>query len=98
MLSSRVLEKSSRVKFAIFGAKRQSYSNRILTVAMAANYKYVVLGGGVGGGYAAAEFQKRGVPKGEVALLSAEPVIILALMMSLHILIVNQEKHVDCKH
>lgn len=41
---------------------------------MASSYKYVVLGGGNAAGYAAAEFQKRGAGKGELAILSEEPV------------------------
>ena len=41
---------------------------------MASSYKYVVLGGGNAAGYAAAEFQKRGGGKGELAIISQEPV------------------------
>ena len=43
--------------------------------AMASSdYKYVVLGGGQAAGYAAAEFVKRGVSKGELAIVSSEGV------------------------
>lgn len=38
------------------------------------DYKYVVLGGGQAAGYAAAEFVKRGVNKGELAIVSSEGV------------------------
>lgn len=38
------------------------------------NYKYVVIGGGNAAGYAAAEFQKRGSAKGNLAIISEEPV------------------------
>lgn len=38
-------------------------------------YKYVILGGGVAGGYAANEFQKAGVGPHEVLLISAENVL-----------------------
>lgn len=41
----------------------------------ASGYKYVVLGGGNAAGYAAAEFQKRGSAKGNVAIISEEPVV-----------------------
>jgi monodehydroascorbate reductase (NADH) len=37
--------------------------------------KYVVLGGGVAAGYAAWEFQKRGGKKGELSIISEEPVV-----------------------
>lgn len=43
-------------------------------MASASEYKYVVLGGGNAAGYAAAEFQKRGSAKGNVAIISEEPV------------------------
>lgn len=36
------------------------------------SYKYVILGGGVAAGYAAKEFAKRGIAKGELAILSAD--------------------------
>lgn len=38
------------------------------------SYKYVVLGGGNAGGYAAAEFVKRGGGKDELAIITDEPV------------------------
>lgn len=41
---------------------------------MAGGYKYVILGGGNAAGYAAAEFVKRGGGKGELAIISREPV------------------------
>lgn len=45
------------------------------SIAMAsASYKYVVLGGGNAGGYVAAEFVKRGGGKGELAIITDEPV------------------------
>ena len=43
-------------------------------MASATDYKYVVLGGGQAAGYAAAEFVKRGVSAGELAIVSAEGV------------------------
>ena len=43
-------------------------------MASASEYKYVVLGGGNAAGYAAAEFQKRGSAKGNLAIISEEPV------------------------
>jgi monodehydroascorbate reductase (NADH) len=42
---------------------------------MASSYKYVVLGGGNSAGYAAAEFQKKGQAKGNLAIISDEPVV-----------------------
>ncbi|XP_024529493.1 monodehydroascorbate reductase, seedling isozyme-like isoform X2 [Selaginella moellendorffii] len=41
---------------------------------MAISYKYIVLGGGVGAGYAAREFSREGARSGEVAILSKEAV------------------------
>lgn len=38
------------------------------------HFKYVFLGGGQGGGYAAAEFVKQGVEPGELAIVTAEKV------------------------
>ena len=38
------------------------------------HFKYVFLGGGQGGGYAAAEFVKQGVKPGELAIVTAEKV------------------------
>ncbi len=38
------------------------------------HFKYVFLGGGQGGGYAAAEFVKQGVKPGELAVVTAEKV------------------------
>lgn len=38
------------------------------------HFKYIVLGGGVSGGYAAREFVKQGVKPGELAIISAEAV------------------------
>ncbi|KAK1326945.1 putative monodehydroascorbate reductase, cytoplasmic isoform 2 [Acorus calamus] len=37
-------------------------------------FVYVILGGGVAAGYAALEFSKRGVPPGELCIISEEPV------------------------
>ncbi|KAF3444644.1 hypothetical protein FNV43_RR14337 [Rhamnella rubrinervis] len=37
-------------------------------------FVYVILGGGVAAGYAALEFTKRGVPHGELCIISEEPV------------------------
>ncbi|GMJ08817.1 monodehydroascorbate reductase 4, MONODEHYDROASCORBATE REDUCTASE 4 [Hibiscus trionum] len=37
-------------------------------------FVYVILGGGVAAGYAALEFTKRGVPPGELCIISEEPV------------------------
>jgi hypothetical protein len=48
-------------------------SIRTLTMATS-SYKYVVLGGGNAGGYAAAEFIKRGGGKDELAIITDEPV------------------------
>jgi len=42
---------------------------------MASSYKYVVLGGGNAAGYAADEFHKNGKAKGDLAIISAEPVV-----------------------
>uniref|UniRef100_A0A5B7BTC3 monodehydroascorbate reductase (NADH) n=1 Tax=Davidia involucrata TaxID=16924 RepID=A0A5B7BTC3_DAVIN len=38
-------------------------------------FVYVILGGGVAAGYAALEFTKRGVPHGELCIISEEPVV-----------------------
>lgn len=38
-------------------------------------FVYVILGGGVAAGYAALEFSKRGVPRGELCIISEEPVV-----------------------
>ena len=38
------------------------------------HFKYVFLGGGQGGGYAAAEFVKQGVKPGELAIVTADKV------------------------
>lgn len=38
------------------------------------SFKYVVLGGGNAAGYAAREFVKRGGAKGELAIITDEPV------------------------
>ena len=38
------------------------------------HFKYVYLGGGQGGGYAAAEFVKQGVKPGELGIITAEKV------------------------
>lgn len=37
-------------------------------------FVYVIVGGGVAAGYAALEFTKRGVPPGELCIISEEPV------------------------
>lgn len=42
---------------------------------MASSYKYVVLGGGNSAGYVAAEFHKHGKAKGDLAIISEEPVV-----------------------
>jgi hypothetical protein len=44
---------------------------------MASSYKYVVLGGGNSAGYVAAEFHKHGKAKGDLAIISEEPVHLL---------------------
>lgn len=36
------------------------------------HFKYVYLGGGQGGGYAAAEFVKQGVKPGELGIITSE--------------------------
>ena len=41
---------------------------------MASSYRVLIAGGGVAGGYSAAELVKKGIKKGDVALLSAEAV------------------------
>ena len=41
---------------------------------MASSYKYVILGGGTASGYAAQEYVKRGGAKGDLAIISREPV------------------------
>ncbi|KAL5723799.1 monodehydroascorbate reductase (NADH) [Ranunculus cassubicifolius] len=38
-------------------------------------FVYVILGGGVAAGYAALEFSKRGISKGELCIISEEPVV-----------------------
>jgi monodehydroascorbate reductase (NADH) len=38
------------------------------------SYKYVIIGGGVAGGYAAREFSNQGLKPGELAIISKEPV------------------------
>lgn len=38
------------------------------------HFKYVYLGGGQGGGYAAAEFVKQGVKPGELGIVTADNV------------------------
>ncbi|CAI5480174.1 unnamed protein product [Closterium sp. Yama58-4] len=38
-------------------------------------YRYVILGGGTAAGYAADEFVKRGVPRGELCIISEEQVV-----------------------
>ncbi|XP_074311967.1 monodehydroascorbate reductase [Silene latifolia] len=38
------------------------------------HFKYIILGGGVAGGYAAREFVKQGIQPGELAIISAEAV------------------------
>ncbi|KAH9602474.1 hypothetical protein KSS87_014857, partial [Heliosperma pusillum] len=38
------------------------------------HFKYIILGGGVAGGYAAKEFAKQGIKQGELAIISAEAV------------------------
>ncbi|KAF9626719.1 hypothetical protein IFM89_038893 [Coptis chinensis] len=38
-------------------------------------FVYVLLGGGVAAGYAALEFSKRGIPHGELCIISEEPVV-----------------------
>ncbi|VAH96091.1 unnamed protein product [Triticum turgidum subsp. durum] len=43
-------------------------------MASGKHFKYVVLGGGVSGGYAAREFAKQGVQPGELAIISKEAV------------------------
>ena len=40
-------------------------------------FVYVILGGGVAAGYAALEFTKRGVPHGELCIISEEPVSLI---------------------
>ena len=47
---------------------------------MASSYKYVILGGGNASGYAAQEFVKRGGGKGELAIITREPVSSLHLL------------------
>ena len=42
------------------------------------HFKYVYLGGGQGGGYAAAEFVKQGVKPGELGIITAEKVALPA--------------------
>lgn len=42
---------------------------------MSKSFEYLVLGGGVGGGYACKEFVALGVPAGSVGLIMAEPVV-----------------------
>ncbi|KAK4856876.1 hypothetical protein QYF36_022246 [Acer negundo] len=37
-------------------------------------FVYVIVGGGVAAGYAALEFTKRGVPPGELCIVSEEPI------------------------
>ena len=37
-------------------------------------YKYVILGGGNGSGYAAEEFVKKGIKKNELCVITDEPV------------------------
>lgn len=85
MLGHQLLQKSAQCN-TFFGsgtrllaAKPIHTSNRlakraIAVMASASEYKYVVLGGGNAAGYAAAEFQKRGSAKGDVAIISEEPV------------------------
>lgn len=84
MLGHQLLQRSAHCN-TFFGSgsrllaskpnKAQLRFIRTAPVAMAASgYKYVVLGGGNAAGYAAAEFQKRGSAKGNVAIISEEPV------------------------
>jgi thioredoxin reductase len=44
------------------------------------SYKYVIIGGGVAGGYAAREFSNQGLKPGELAIISKEPVRFFTLM------------------
>ncbi|KAG7581119.1 FAD/NAD-linked reductase dimerization domain superfamily [Arabidopsis suecica] len=39
------------------------------------SYKYVIIGGGVAGGYAAREFSNQGLKPGELAIISKEPLL-----------------------
>lgn len=64
----------SRAHLAFPSAAGSNPRTRFFVTAMAASYKYVVAGGGQSAGYAAAEFVKRGAKKGEVAIISDEPV------------------------
>ena len=81
MLAAQFLKDSARPHFlwrAAQLANRPSAvrlaSTRVLTVMAATEQKVVILGGGVAAGYAAWEFQKRGGKKGELAIISEEPV------------------------
>lgn len=89
MLGHQLLQKSAHCN-TFFGSgsrllaskpnKDQFRLIRTASVVMAASgYKYVVLGGGNAAGYAAAEFHKRGSAKGNVAIISEEPVSLVAL-------------------
>ena len=52
------------------------------------HFKYVYLGGGQGGGYAAAEFVKQGAKPGELGIVTADNVrhsILLVLMDDMHL-------------
>ena len=84
MLGHQLLQKSAHCN-TFFGSgsrllaakpnRAQLRFLRTASVVMAASgYKYVVLGGGNAAGYAAAEFHKRGSAKGNVAIISEEPV------------------------
>lgn len=55
------------------------------------HFKYVYLGGGQGGGYAAAEFVKQGVKPGELGIVTADHVRDWSV---LHLPVPNDEMHI----
>jgi len=65
----------SGARFLASPSISRSRGQRFFTSAMASSYKYVVLGGGNAAGYAADEFHKNGKAKGDLAIISAEPVL-----------------------
>lgn len=48
-------------------------------------FVYVILGGGVAAGYAALEFVRKGVPPGELCIISEESVLFYYLYLSIRI-------------